>query len=84
MLRKKQTLRLFAKDITGDIVKDRQEVTVNWRKGQIIKTRPTFRRSEHPNVSFFSKPKRGGDLGWTFEQGRTTKKMSTLEMANSQ
>ncbi|PPK98903.1 OsmC family protein [Parapedobacter indicus] len=42
MLRKKQTLRLFAKDITGDIVKDRQEVTVNWRKGQLVLDEPTF------------------------------------------
>ena len=42
MIRKKQTLRLFAKDITGDIVKDRQEVTVNWRKGQLVLDEPTF------------------------------------------
>lgn len=42
MLRKKQTLRLFAKDITGDVVKDRQEVTVNWRKGQLVLDEPTF------------------------------------------
>jgi putative redox protein len=42
MIRKKQMLRLFAKDITGDIVKDRQEVTVNWRKGQLVLDEPTF------------------------------------------
>lgn len=42
MIRKKQTLRLFAKDITGDIVKDRQEVTVNWRAGQLILDEPSF------------------------------------------
>ena len=35
-------LRLFAKDITGDIVKDRQEVTVEWRKGQLILDEPAF------------------------------------------
>jgi len=33
MIRKKETMRLFAKDITGDLVKDRQEVTINWRAG---------------------------------------------------
>ena len=42
MMRKKQTLRLFAKDITGDLVKDRQEVTVNWRAGRLILDEPSF------------------------------------------
>lgn len=42
MIRKKQTLRLFAKDITGDIVKDRQEVIVNWRSGQLVLDEPVF------------------------------------------
>ncbi len=42
MIRKKQTIRLFPKDITGDIVKDRQEVTINWRAGQLILDEPTF------------------------------------------
>jgi putative redox protein len=42
MIRKKQILRLFAQDITGDIVKDRQEVIVNWRKGQLVLDEPTF------------------------------------------
>lgn len=42
MIRKKQTLHLFAKDITGDVVKERQEVTVNWRKGQLVLDEPTF------------------------------------------
>jgi putative redox protein len=42
MVRKKQMLRLFAKDITGDILKDRQEVTVNWRAGQLLLDEPTF------------------------------------------
>ncbi|MCF6405066.1 OsmC family protein [Chitinophaga filiformis] len=42
MIRKKQTLRLFPKDITGDVIKDRQEVTINWRAGQLILDEPTF------------------------------------------
>jgi putative redox protein len=42
MIRKKQTLRLFPKDITGDLVKDRQEVTINWRAGQLVLDEPTF------------------------------------------
>lgn len=42
MLRKKQNIRLFPKDITGDIVKDRQEVTVNWRSGQLVLDEPPF------------------------------------------
>ncbi|HEY4198909.1 MAG TPA: OsmC family protein [Mucilaginibacter sp.] len=42
MIRKKENLRLFAKDITGDLVKDRQEITVNWRKGQLVLDEPTF------------------------------------------
>jgi putative redox protein len=42
MIRKKQTIRLFAKDITGDLVKDRQEVIVNWRAGQLVLDEPSF------------------------------------------
>jgi len=42
MIRKKQTIRLFAKDITGDLVKDRQEVVVNWRAGQLVLDEPSF------------------------------------------
>lgn len=42
MIRKKQTIRLFAKDITGDLVKDRQEVTINWRAGQLVMDEPSF------------------------------------------
>lgn len=42
MIRKKQTLRLFAKDITGDLVKDRQEITINWRAGQMVLDEPSF------------------------------------------
>jgi putative redox protein len=42
MMRKKDTVRLFAKDITGDLVKDRQEITVNWRAGQMVLDEPTF------------------------------------------
>ncbi|HWB93920.1 MAG TPA: OsmC family protein [Puia sp.] len=42
MIRKKQTLRLFAKDITGDLVKDHQEVTIIWRAGQLILDEPSF------------------------------------------
>jgi putative redox protein len=37
-----QTIRLFAKDITGDLVKDRQEVIINWRAGQLVLDEPTF------------------------------------------
>ncbi|HEY4286589.1 MAG TPA: OsmC family protein [Puia sp.] len=42
MIRKKKTIRLFAKDITGDLVKDRQEVSINWRAGQLILDEPSF------------------------------------------
>jgi len=42
MIRKKQTIRLFAKDITGDLVRDRQEVVVNWRAGQLVLDEPSF------------------------------------------
>lgn len=42
MIRKKQTLRLFAKDITGVLVKDRQEVIISWRAGQLVLDEPTF------------------------------------------
>lgn len=42
MIRKKQTVRLFPKDISGDIVKDRQEVTINWRAGQLVLDEPAF------------------------------------------
>lgn len=46
MIRKKQTLRLFAKDITGDLVKGRQEVVINWRAGQLILDEPSFNGGE--------------------------------------
>jgi hypothetical protein len=36
VIRKKQTLRLFAKDITSDIAKNRQEVIIHWRAGQLV------------------------------------------------
>ncbi len=42
MIRKKQTSHLFAKDITGDLVKDRQEVTIQWRKGELVLDEPSF------------------------------------------
>jgi putative redox protein len=42
MIRKKRTLRLFAKDITGDLLKDRQEVTIHWRAGELIIDEPSF------------------------------------------
>lgn len=42
MIRKKQTLRLFAKDITGDLIKDRQEVTIHWRAGELTLDEPFF------------------------------------------
>ncbi|QHV95320.1 OsmC family protein [Spirosoma endbachense] len=42
MMRKKETSHLFAKDITGDIVKGRQEVVINWRAGQLLMDEPTF------------------------------------------
>lgn len=42
MIRKKQMLRLFAKDITGDLVKGRQEVVINWRAGQLLLDEPSF------------------------------------------
>ncbi|PZF71869.1 OsmC family protein [Taibaiella soli] len=42
MIRKKQTVHLFAKDITGDIIKDRQEVVINWRSGQLVLDEPPF------------------------------------------
>lgn len=42
MIRKKQMIRLFPKDITGDLVKNRQEVTINWRAGQLVLDEPTF------------------------------------------
>lgn len=42
MIRKKQTVRLFAKDISGDLVKDRQEVTIDWRAGQLVLDEPSF------------------------------------------
>lgn len=42
MIRKKQTLRLFPKDITGDVIKDRQEVIVNWRAGRLVLDEPPF------------------------------------------
>jgi len=42
MIRNKKTVRLFAKDITGELVKDRQEVTVNWRAGKLVLDEPSF------------------------------------------
>ncbi len=42
MIRKKATVRLFAKDITGELVKDRQEVTIRWRAGQLVLDEPSF------------------------------------------
>lgn len=42
MIHKKDTVRLFAKDISGDIVKERQEVTVNWRAGKLVLDEPSF------------------------------------------
>jgi putative redox protein len=42
MIRKKQVTRLFAKDITGDIVNNRQEVVINWRAGQLVLDEPSF------------------------------------------
>jgi len=42
MIRKKQITRLFAKDITGDIVNNRQEVVINWRAGQLVLDEPSF------------------------------------------
>ena len=42
MMRKKETLRLFAKDINGDLVKGHQEITINWRAGQLVLDEPVF------------------------------------------
>ncbi|HEY4324658.1 MAG TPA: OsmC family protein [Mucilaginibacter sp.] len=42
MIRKKQIVRLFAKDITGELIKDRQEVIVKWRAGQLVLDEPSF------------------------------------------
>jgi putative redox protein len=42
MISKKQNQRFFAKDITGDLVKDSQEVTINWRAGQLVMDEPSF------------------------------------------
>lgn len=42
MINRKKTTRLFAKDITGDLVKDRQEVMINWRAGQLVLDEPSF------------------------------------------
>lgn len=42
MFRKKENIRLFPKDITGDLVRDRQEVTVDWRSGQLVLDEPPF------------------------------------------
>lgn len=33
---------MFPKDISGDIIKDRQEVTINWRAGQLVLDEPAF------------------------------------------
>lgn len=32
----KKSIRLFAKNITGELVKDRQEVVINWRAVQLV------------------------------------------------
>jgi putative redox protein len=42
MIPKKENVRLFAKDITGDLAKDRPEVTINWRAGQLVLDEPSF------------------------------------------
>lgn len=42
MVHNKQTVHLFAKDITGDLIKGRQEVTINWRRGQLVLDEPSF------------------------------------------
>jgi putative redox protein len=42
MLRKKEAIHLFAKDITGELVKGRQEVVINWRAGQLLMDEPSF------------------------------------------
>jgi putative redox protein len=42
MILKKQSQRFFAKDITGDLVKNSQEVTINWRAGQMVLDEPSF------------------------------------------
>jgi len=42
ILRKKERIRLFAKDISGDLVKGHQEVRVNWRAGQLVLDEPSF------------------------------------------
>jgi putative redox protein len=42
MIRKKETVRFFAKDITSDLVKDRQEASINWRAGQLVLDEPSF------------------------------------------
>ena len=42
MICKKETVFLFGKEITGDLVKDRQEVTINWRAGQLVLDEPSF------------------------------------------
>ncbi|OQP45275.1 hypothetical protein A4H97_32675 [Niastella yeongjuensis] len=42
MIHKKKTIRLFPKDITGNLVKDRQEVVINWRSGQLVLDEPPF------------------------------------------
>ncbi len=46
MIGKKQTVQLFAKDITGDLVKGRQDVTINWRAGQLVLDEPSFNGSK--------------------------------------
>ena len=42
MIRKKEAVRLFSKDIIGDLIKDRQEIIVKWRAGQVVIDEPTF------------------------------------------
>jgi len=54
VIHNKQTVRLFAKDITGDIVKDQQEVTVHWRKGQLVLDEPTFNGGQDIGPNLFT------------------------------
>ncbi|MNZ96261.1 OsmC-like protein [compost metagenome] len=42
MIHKKRTVHLFPKDITGDLVKGRGEVVINWRAGQLVLDEPSF------------------------------------------
>jgi putative redox protein len=42
MIRKKVRQQFFAKDITGELVKHRQEIIINWRAGQLVLDEPSF------------------------------------------